>query len=247
MSEISKYEAQVKKMQGLCDEHELVYRFDKTRYPITFVIRPTQGVGAQMSMLEAVEDKGYTSPDAYMKWAFQNNELRQVVDGGAFTIDVALRKKIESILLKMIMLWQQYFFRDVIEKDSLKRGMMPVINEDDAGDGDSDDSDGDSGDEDREDGEASEERGEPEEEGANSSEEDSPSEFDSELIDEATKLVRLENKATVALLQRRLKLGYSAASRLMERLEELGVVGPFSGSAPREVLPFDIPEDAQAG
>ena len=111
MSEISKSEAQVKKMQALCDEHELVYRFDKTKYPITYQIRPTQGVGEQLSMLEAVEDKGYTSPDAYMKWAFQNNELRQVVDGGAFTIDVTLRKKIETILLKMITFWLQYFFR----------------------------------------------------------------------------------------------------------------------------------------
>lgn len=231
MSEISKYEAQVKKMQALCDEHELVYRFDKTKYPITFVIRPTQGVGEQLSMLEAVEDKGYTSPDAYMKWAFQNNELRQVVDGGAFTIDVTLRKKIETILLKMITFWLQYFFRDVIEKDSLKRGMMPVINEDEA----ADDSDAE-GEEETED-----------ESNELLKEDESQGEFDSELIDEATKLVRVENKATVSLLQRRLKLGYSAAARLMERLEELGVVGPFNGSDPREVLPFDVPEDMQAG
>ena len=41
MSEISLYEAQVKKMQGLCDEHDLVYRFKKDSYPITFTIRPT--------------------------------------------------------------------------------------------------------------------------------------------------------------------------------------------------------------
>lgn len=34
MSEISMYEAQKKKMQGLCDEHDLVYRFEKDRYPI---------------------------------------------------------------------------------------------------------------------------------------------------------------------------------------------------------------------
>ena len=231
MSEISKYEAQVKKMQALCDEHELVYRFDKTKYPITFVIRPTQGVGEQLSMLEAVEDKGYTSPDAYMKWAFQNNELRQVVDGGAFTIDVTLRKKIETILLKMITFWLQYFFRDVIEKDSLKRGMMPVINEDEA----ADDSDAE-GEEETED-----------ESNELLKEDESQGEFDSELIDEATKLVCVENKATVSLLQRRLKLGYSAAARLMERLEELGVVGPFNGSDPREVLPFDVPEDMQAG
>ena len=245
MSEISKYEALVKRMQALCDEHELVYRFDKTKYPITFVIRPTQGIGKQLSMLEDAEDKGYTSPDAYMKWAFQNNELRQVVDGGTFTIDVTLRKKIETILLKMITFWLQYFFRDVIEKDSLKRGMMPVINEDEAKDDDAEDAeDSDDEEENAEDAEGLEDEGCGDE---NSEAEENLGEFDSELIDEATKLVRVENKATVALLQRRLNLGYSAASRLMERLEELGVVGPFNGTDPREVLPFDIPEDMQAG
>lgn len=52
MSEISMYEAQKKKMQGLCDEHDLVYRFEKDRYPIIFTIKPVQGMDAQISMLE---------------------------------------------------------------------------------------------------------------------------------------------------------------------------------------------------
>lgn len=55
MSEISMYEAQKKKMQGLCDEHDLVYRFEKDRYPIIFTIKPVQGMDAQISMLENVE------------------------------------------------------------------------------------------------------------------------------------------------------------------------------------------------
>ena len=52
MSEISMYEAQKKKMQGLCDEHDLVYRFEKDRYPIIFTIKPVQGMDAQISMLD---------------------------------------------------------------------------------------------------------------------------------------------------------------------------------------------------
>lgn len=40
MSEISMYEAQKKKLQGLCDEHDLIYRFVKDRYPITLTIKP---------------------------------------------------------------------------------------------------------------------------------------------------------------------------------------------------------------
>jgi S-DNA-T family DNA segregation ATPase FtsK/SpoIIIE len=42
--------------------------------------------------------------------------------------------------------------------------------------------------------------------------------------------------ASVSMLQRRLKLGYSRAARLVDQLEEYGVVGPFEGSKPRKVL-----------
>ena len=67
MSEISMYEAQKKKMQGLCDEHDLVYRFEKDRYPIIFTIKPVQGMDAQISMLENVEAVSYTHLDVYKR------------------------------------------------------------------------------------------------------------------------------------------------------------------------------------
>ena len=86
MSEISMYEAQKKKLQGLCDEHDLVYRFIKDRYPITLTIKPVQGVEAQMSMLEDVEEVGYRSPDASMTWIFEDGVLETKVTGGTFTI-----------------------------------------------------------------------------------------------------------------------------------------------------------------
>ena len=62
MSEITLYEAQAKKMQGICDEHNLTYRFLKDRYPIIFIIRPIQGMDAQISMLEAVEEAELYQP-----------------------------------------------------------------------------------------------------------------------------------------------------------------------------------------
>ena len=43
-------------------------------------------------------------------------------------------------------------------------------------------------------------------------------------------------QASVSMLQRRLKLGYSRAARLVDQMEEKGVVGPFEGSKPRQVL-----------
>lgn len=84
MSEISMYEAQKKKMQGLCDEHDLVYRFEKDRYPIIFTIKPVQGMDAQISMLENVEEVGYRSPDASMSWIFEDGGLDTKVTGGTF-------------------------------------------------------------------------------------------------------------------------------------------------------------------
>ena len=64
-----------------------------------------------------------------------------------------------------------------------------------------------------------------------------------DLITAATKLVRMENKASISLLQRRLKIGYARATRIMQALEDAGVVGPYDGSNPREVLPADVPAE----
>jgi len=47
---------------------------------------------------------------------------------------------------------------------------------------------------------------------------------DKQVIEEAIKVVREAGKASTSLLQRRMKLGYSRAARLMDILEELGVV-----------------------
>jgi S-DNA-T family DNA segregation ATPase FtsK/SpoIIIE len=60
--------------------------------------------------------------------------------------------------------------------------------------------------------------------------------LDDELVPEAARLVVMHNQGSTSLLQRRLKVGYSRAGRLMDQLEQLGVVGPFNGSKARDVL-----------
>ena len=248
MSEISMYEAQKKKMEGLCEEHDLVYRFKKDAYPITFTIRPTGGIGAQMSMLENVEDEGYRSPESSMTWIFEDGVLTTKVQGGTFTISKTLRTKIETVLAKMITYWQQYFFRDVMEKQSLRQGMMPVIDESEA-----DDLEEEPEDDATELLEALEELDEDEEpEDCEAPDlrllepdEDQEEQEDEATIAEATRIVRAENKATTSLLQRRMNIGYAKAARIMYALEERGIVSPFSGDGPREVLPSDEPEDME--
>jgi S-DNA-T family DNA segregation ATPase FtsK/SpoIIIE len=57
-----------------------------------------------------------------------------------------------------------------------------------------------------------------------------------ELFDEAARMVIRQGQASVSILQRRLKIGYARAGRLIDQLERAGIVGPFDGSKAREVL-----------
>lgn len=57
-----------------------------------------------------------------------------------------------------------------------------------------------------------------------------------ELLPQAVDVIFDTKQASVSMLQRRLKLGYSRAARLMDQMEEMGIVGPSEGSKPRQVL-----------
>ena len=59
---------------------------------------------------------------------------------------------------------------------------------------------------------------------------------DDELLNEAIKLVVIHQQGSISLIQRRMKVGYSRAARLIDRMEQLGIVGPFTGSKAREVM-----------
>lgn len=56
------------------------------------------------------------------------------------------------------------------------------------------------------------------------------------LYDKALEIVLLEGKASASYLQRRLKIGYNRAARIVEEMHERGVVGPANGSKPRDVI-----------
>ncbi|MBU1167285.1 DNA translocase FtsK, partial [Patescibacteria group bacterium] len=62
------------------------------------------------------------------------------------------------------------------------------------------------------------------------------SDDEDELLEEAKEVLVQAGKASASLLQRRLKVGYARAARLLDTLEEQGVVGPQEGSKPREVF-----------
>jgi S-DNA-T family DNA segregation ATPase FtsK/SpoIIIE len=60
--------------------------------------------------------------------------------------------------------------------------------------------------------------------------------FSDENYDAALALVTETRQASISMIQRRLRVGYNRAARMIERMEREGIVGPADGSRPREVL-----------
>jgi S-DNA-T family DNA segregation ATPase FtsK/SpoIIIE len=76
--------------------------------------------------------------------------------------------------------------------------------------------------------------------------EESYQDEDEGLIEQAISLVRGSGRASASLLQRRLRIGYPRAARLLDQLEEAGVVGPSQGGGrEREVLPDETGAEAE--
>jgi S-DNA-T family DNA segregation ATPase FtsK/SpoIIIE len=59
---------------------------------------------------------------------------------------------------------------------------------------------------------------------------------DEDIVQDCIEVIRSEQKASVSLLQRRLRLGYTRAARIMDELENRGIVGPSKGAEPRDIL-----------
>lgn len=68
---------------------------------------------------------------------------------------------------------------------------------------------------------------------------------DDELYEEAVDAVRTAKKASASLLQRRLKIGYAKAARLLDQMEEAGVIGPSDSAKPREIFKKDEEEGTE--
>ena len=61
-----------------------------------------------------------------------------------------------------------------------------------------------------------------------------------EKFEEAARIIVLHQQGSASLLQRKLKLGYNRAGRIVDQLEAAGIIGPFEGSKARQVL---IPDE----
>src|SRR6185295_4601262 len=65
---------------------------------------------------------------------------------------------------------------------------------------------------------------------------DDVTEEDEELVEKCIEIIRQEKRASTSLLQRRLRLGYTRAARIVDILEQRGILGPGEGAKPREIL-----------
>ncbi len=72
--------------------------------------------------------------------------------------------------------------------------------------------------------------------GASAGADESPADDADEMLNAAIEVVMETGQASTSMLQRRLKLGYSRAARIVDQMEERGIVGPFEGSKPRQLL-----------
>ena len=69
-----------------------------------------------------------------------------------------------------------------------------------------------------------------------SDESEEVSDEDEEIIEKCLEVIQVERRASTSLLQRRLRLGYTRAARMMDILEMRGIIGPGEGAKPREIL-----------
>ena len=159
-------------------------------------ILPCSGVEEQMDFLSDPSDTSNTSPDARLVFYYKDGELLYKISD-TFIITDALFAKLKNLYKNMVFYWNMYFFRNVIERHAIEEGAMPVIDEDDADDAPELPPQAEPLEEDVEEPEA----------GCDASE---------ELIVQAAEVVRMENKATLALLQRRLNVGYATAQVIMD-------------------------------
>ena len=71
---------------------------------------------------------------------------------------------------------------------------------------------------------------------SSSSTEEDVTDEDEELVEKCLEIIRQEKRASTSLLQRRLRLGYTRAARIVDILEQRGILGPGEGAKPREIL-----------
>jgi S-DNA-T family DNA segregation ATPase FtsK/SpoIIIE len=67
---------------------------------------------------------------------------------------------------------------------------------------------------------------------------------DEELLEKAIGIVKKHKRASISLLQRRMRIGYARAARLIDEMEDQGIISPDQGGGAREILNLDTVDEA---
>lgn len=129
MTEMDKLSVLKKKLRGICDENELIYELKCKKYPISLTIKPAQNMDAQLSMMEAAEDKGFTSPNARLMFEMKDGDLLYKISE-KLAISDALFGKIKNIFKKIAIFYTQAAHRTSVEYNL---STLPEVPEDDEG------------------------------------------------------------------------------------------------------------------
>ena len=236
---LAKFQGYQKKLEGVCDANGLVASFKCSAYPISLTITACSGIGEQLDMLANADDGRMMSTEAKLVFTMEDGDVSfQFCED--INIGDNLFTKLRNLFKNMVRCWEGHFFREVVERELIKAERLPspAASAAELEGGEDIDYDEDY-DDDQEDGEdfpdlSVLDDGPPEDGGENPKEE--LDERLEALYEQAVAILKETGTASNSLLQRRLKISYSDANKLMDALEARGVVGPYNGSGPREVI-----------
>lgn len=222
MNEAGKFESEKAKLETLCDENKLVFHFYPNHYPIQMTFQPLSDIDSQMTMLE--REESYISPDAKLTYIMQDGDIEEKTEGRA-QWPKSLKDKLLRSFKTMHLLYLEFFHRNLMERNILSKAQLPQISEDDIQD-------------------------EPENDEAFDDDELQDADSGTEdveisiLADNATNLVRMENKASVALIMRRMDVEALTAEKIIDELIRRGVItNACTAEGVHAVLPYDEPDD----
>ncbi len=130
MNEVAKFESYQKKLQGICDENNLIYAFSAHQYPITLIIKPSGDFAGQMSLLENEGENEYTSVNATLRFFYSEGDDKPTYKFSEdFTISETLLAKLKNLFVNMCRYWWRFFFRDVMERNLLSPEYLTTIAE----------------------------------------------------------------------------------------------------------------------
>jgi len=121
MNEEATFAVYQKKLKGICEENDLQATFNRSGYPLTMTVRPLQDVADQMSMLEKVEDNGYTSPDASIKFSYEDGAIKYTLSKEFVISDAYAAGEIDLDYALSVITSYRGLFKDVTSDAFLEK------------------------------------------------------------------------------------------------------------------------------